>query len=838
MDLGGATQPRQRAMLVPLLDVAAIAVALAYVQALHGLLATLAFSALAAILSRAIPALAPAAAASGKRLALTLTIVAYILILVLLGGRGDRLGPRDRRPARRASRPACATHLAALADAFAAATGLPTGSVPAVDAAAIIAGACARCSSTVGPAVTSLLMSVLIVIYLLLDADNLRARMLRTRPPRSWPLRRPGERARRLHQGPGDARRGRRRRRHDPAARARRPVRGPVGRALVPVQLRPQHRVHPRARPADGVRATRARARPGDPRRRRLRRDQPRVRLRAPAADHGRPTSTSARSSSIVVDPRLDGGHRAGRRAARRAADDRAAGRRSCRSRAPAGSSRCSGRSRARPEGDPSLDPTIAAVPDPDRRRRPRDRPRLPPLRVAQPAGRGGGPRLDDRRRGRARVPRRRGRRDRRQRRPRPTRDRRRRSPSRPARLSYAHGSAFTTEALERYAAELGPHLPVDDPAIYPVSGGSEAIETALKLARATQLARGERGPLDRVRALGQLPRQHARRARPVRAQARSAARTRAGSAGSGTSARRTRTAAASSGSQALGTTQELVDELDRAISVGRAAAPCARSSASRSSGRRWPRSSRPRATGRRIADVCRHHGVLLIADEVMTGFGRTGTWFGMDHYGVRPDLLVAAKGATSGYWPFGFVAASGEVYDAVTGGGGFVHGFTYSHQPVAATVAREVLRILEAESLVEASATKGERLKALAGGPASASTRPSATSAGRGLMVGVELVRDRETREPFPRAAKLVEAVVRIARERGLLLYSGTGQRERRRRRRHPARPAVRDHGRRARADRRRARRGAGPRARRDRGAGERLTRGRLGPPGRPRPG
>jgi hypothetical protein len=175
------------------------------------------------------------------------------------------------------------------------------------------------------------------------------------------------------------------------------------------------------------------------------------------------------------------------------------------------------------------------------------------------------------------------------------------------------------------------------------------------------------------------------------------------------------------------------------------------------------------------IAEVCRRHGVLLIADEVMTGFGRTGAWFGMDHFGVRPDLLVAAKGATSGYWPFGFVAASGEVFETVTRKGGFVHGYTYSHQPVAATVAREVLRILEAESLVEASATKGERLRALlrdrlSGHPAVGEIR------GRGLMVGVELVRDRETREAFPRASKLVESVVRTAREHFLLLYSGTG--------------------------------------------------------------
>ena len=98
-----------------------------------------------------------------------------------------------------------------------------------------------------------------------------------------------------------------------------------------------------------------------------------------------------------------------------------------------------------------------------------------------------------------------------------------------------------------------------------------------------------------------------------------------------------------------------------------------------------------------------------------------------------------------------------------------------WTNQPVAATVAREVLRILEAESLVEASASKGERLKALVTERLGA--HPSVGDVrGRGLMVGVELVRDRETREPYPRAAKLVEAVVRIARERGLLLYSGTG--------------------------------------------------------------
>ncbi len=341
------------------------------------------------------------------------------------------------------------------------------------------------------------------------------------------------------------------------------------------------------------------------------------------------------------------------------------------------------------------------------------------------------------------------------------------------ARLSYAHGSAFTTEPLERYAEEVGRHLPVTDPAIYPVSGGSEAIETALKLARATQIARGEmdrwivfarwgsyhgntlgaldlsgRRPLRRPYEnwLGRF--RHVSAAYPYRGDL--------------------------PGSQALGSTAALVEELERAITAagpGTVAAFVGEPIVGATLGAVEP----PDGYWPAIAEVCRNHGVLLIADEVMTGFGRTGAWFGMDHFGVRPDLLVAAKGATSGYWPFGFVAASGEVYDTVTRGGGFVHGFTYSHQPVAATVAREVLRILEAESLVEASAAKGARLLALlrdrlGDHPAVGDIR------GRGLLVGVELVRDRETRAPYPRAARVVETVVRMARERGLLLYSGSG--------------------------------------------------------------
>ncbi len=340
-------------------------------------------------------------------------------------------------------------------------------------------------------------------------------------------------------------------------------------------------------------------------------------------------------------------------------------------------------------------------------------------------------------------------------------------------RLAYAHGSAFTTEPLERYAVEVGRHLPLEAPAIYPVSGGSEAIETALKLARAYHLARGE---ADRQIVIARWGSYHGNTLGALDLSGRRPLRR----PYEGWLGRFRHVSAAypyragEPGANALGSAEELAVELDRVIDAAgprTVAAFVAEPIVGAALGAAVP----PDGYWPAVVEVCRRHGVLLIADEVMTGFGRTGEWFALDHWGVRPDVLVAAKGATSGYWPFGFAAASGAVHDAVVRGPGFVHGFTYSHHAVGAAVAREVLRILEAEDLVSASAVKGSRLRALlearlGGHPNVGEIR------GRGLMVGLELVVDRSTRGPFPRAARLTEAVVRGARERGLLLYSGTG--------------------------------------------------------------
>jgi adenosylmethionine-8-amino-7-oxononanoate aminotransferase len=341
------------------------------------------------------------------------------------------------------------------------------------------------------------------------------------------------------------------------------------------------------------------------------------------------------------------------------------------------------------------------------------------------------------------------------------------------ARLSYAHGSAFTTQPLEAYAREVGRLLPVDGPAIYPVSGGSEAIETALKLARAYHLARGERdrwivvsrwgsyhgntlGALDlsgrrplRRPYEGWLGRfRHVSAAYPYRA--------------------------GDPDSHALGDAAELAAELERTFEAAEPRSIAA-FVAEPIVGATLAAVAPPDDYWPLIAEVCRRHGVLLIADEVMTGFGRTGRWFGLDHWGVRPDMVVAAKGATSGYWPFGFVAASDDIHRTVMGSGGFTHGFTYSHAPAGAAVAREVLRILDAENLVEASAIKGERLRELLEGRLGGHPNVGEIR-GRGLMIGLELVADRSTREAFPRADKLTESIVHGARSRGVLLYSGTG--------------------------------------------------------------
>jgi adenosylmethionine-8-amino-7-oxononanoate aminotransferase len=176
-----------------------------------------------------------------------------------------------------------------------------------------------------------------------------------------------------------------------------------------------------------------------------------------------------------------------------------------------------------------------------------------------------------------------------------------------------------------------------------------------------------------------------------------------------------------------------------------------------------------------RVREICDRYGVLLIADEVMTGLGRTGRWFGVDHWNVIPDVLVTAKGASGGYFPLGVVLARQEWVDVIRSGpGDFIHGFTYANGAVGAAVGLAVLRYLQAHDLVTASARRGEyllqKLAALRELPAVGDVR------GLGLMAGVELVADKTGRRPYPRSKKVAERVQAAALARGVNVYYGTG--------------------------------------------------------------
>jgi adenosylmethionine-8-amino-7-oxononanoate aminotransferase len=168
-----------------------------------------------------------------------------------------------------------------------------------------------------------------------------------------------------------------------------------------------------------------------------------------------------------------------------------------------------------------------------------------------------------------------------------------------------------------------------------------------------------------------------------------------------------------------------------------------------------------PEDYARRARETCSRHGILYIDDEVMTGFGRTGKWFGIEWSGVVPDIVTCGKGMTGGYMPVGAVLASERIVAALAKGSGFTHGFTFSHNPVTAAAALKTLEIIE-ELLA--------LLAPLARHPHVGDVR------GRGLMTAIEIVADKAARKAFPRSERRAEAVAAKAFEAGLVSYPGGG--------------------------------------------------------------
>jgi len=171
------------------------------------------------------------------------------------------------------------------------------------------------------------------------------------------------------------------------------------------------------------------------------------------------------------------------------------------------------------------------------------------------------------------------------------------------------------------------------------------------------------------------------------------------------------------------------------------------------------------------IREICDEHGVLFIADEVMTGFGRTGRNFGIEHWNVEPDIIATAKGIASGYLPLGAVIASDKVHDAFRDP--FAHGHTYGSHPVACAVGAAVIDYIEKHSLVQRSAELGpyliKRLETLNNHLSVGDVR------GLGVFAGIEFVRDKESKEPFPPEVRFNRRVLESCFRNGLLVYPGT---------------------------------------------------------------
>lgn len=182
-----------------------------------------------------------------------------------------------------------------------------------------------------------------------------------------------------------------------------------------------------------------------------------------------------------------------------------------------------------------------------------------------------------------------------------------------------------------------------------------------------------------------------------------------------------------------------------------------------------------PEGYAARIAEICRKNGILLIADEVMTGMGRTGKPFAVQHWGIEPDIILVGKGVASGYAPLGAVLVSARVVEGFErGSGAFMHGFTYQAHPVCTAAGNAVFDYLEAHKLFDRVNPAGKNLRdALS---SLQTHRNIGDVRGLGLLLGVEFVKDKSSREPFPKSDNVAERIREAALSEGVLTYPTQG--------------------------------------------------------------
>lgn len=331
--------------------------------------------------------------------------------------------------------------------------------------------------------------------------------------------------------------------------------------------------------------------------------------------------------------------------------------------------------------------------------------------------------------------------------------------------LGYLSGLHFTSRAAEELAAALGPHLPGDLEFSYFLGSGSEAIEAAVKLARQFQV---ESGRESKWKVISRRPSYHGNTLTALSLSGREPYKrvyrpllTDFPSVPSPDPYRRPDDSAEAAALEAeilrqgADTVAAFLVEPIGGSSTG-AIAPSAEY---------W----------RAVAATCARHDVLLVADEIVTGMGRTGRWFASQHWNLAPDILVLGKGLSAGALPLSAVAASRRVVSTLaSGSGAFNHAQTYSHHPALCAAGLVTVRILERERLVERVAAMEPALRG-----ALDSLRDSARVGdvrGRGFLMAVEFVGDRATKDPLPRSLHFAETVAAEAFAAGLIVWPNAG--------------------------------------------------------------
>ncbi len=338
--------------------------------------------------------------------------------------------------------------------------------------------------------------------------------------------------------------------------------------------------------------------------------------------------------------------------------------------------------------------------------------------------------------------------------------------------LSYAHPTMFTTSPVEELADALASHAPAGLSRFYFLSGGAEAVETAIKMARAIHLAQGRP---QRVRLIARWKSYHGLTLGALAATGRVPFRAPyAPMLGEVFHIPAPYCLRCAFGLTHPACGLRCAAALEEAI-VNIGPATVSAFLAETVSGATIAAVPPPPGYWSKVRDICDRHQVLLILDEVMAGMGRTGRWFACQHYDVLPDILTLGKGISGGALALSATATREEHFQTLRQTGGFVHGGTFSHHPVAAAAGLAALGIIEREGLVQRVAELGPVLggllkERLADHPHVADVR------GLGFLWGVELARDKATLEPFPRAEQITERLWQELFGRGLITYKAVG--------------------------------------------------------------